>query len=112
MFEAPSGKIYITRSALQPPSGLSTNSCNRDAISEALSTAFPRSSRRVRRAVTPRPQTPFPCHAVDRITGDAGTGRIVASPPMIWQDFQSAAPDLADLGRMRFEQTHVALIAT
>ena len=31
---------------------------------------------------------------------------------MIWRDFEAAAPDLARLGRERFERTHVAMIAT
>lgn len=31
---------------------------------------------------------------------------------MIWREFERAAPELARLGRERFERTHVALIAT
>jgi len=32
--------------------------------------------------------------------------------PMIWQGFEEAAPELAELGRQRFEATHVALLGT
>ena len=49
MFEAPSGKTYITGRTLRLPSGLSTTSRIRAAISRRLSTSFPRSSRRMGR---------------------------------------------------------------
>jgi Pyridoxamine 5'-phosphate oxidase len=32
--------------------------------------------------------------------------------PMMWRDFEVAAPDLARLGRERFERTSVALVGT
>jgi predicted pyridoxine 5'-phosphate oxidase superfamily flavin-nucleotide-binding protein len=32
--------------------------------------------------------------------------------PMIWHQFEEAAPELAELGRQRFEATHVALLGT
>jgi hypothetical protein len=31
---------------------------------------------------------------------------------MIWHEFEDAAPELAELGRRRFEATHVALLGT
>ena len=45
MFDAPSGKTYITGRTLHVPSGLSTTSCIRAAFLEGFSTAYPRSSR-------------------------------------------------------------------
>jgi hypothetical protein len=93
MFVAPSGKTHYSGAESLPASGFIHHFATGEARFWAVVHTIP------------------PNVAADG-TILAARSIVGGGEPMIWRDFEAAAPHLAQRGRERFERTRVALIAT